>query len=352
MKRLIPALAIVGWAVLSSAQGFSHAQELAVPTYYCTTSEIAAHSCAKWGCPALFAYAPDTLLYVLGTTTGDRDQGSDQWLLVDDLFQDEPVYIHSAYAQVCEPESWQIKPVIPTVSETARAIYRRGLEMGNDPTHFSKVGDCQNVVDYYLAEFDFPPQYDLGPFAQLQSTIDQFSGSWSRVSAAVEGGYTVASVHSPLWANPELCETGETPLECEERLFNPSIVIISMETWNRDSFRPVSVYEEYLSRTVEFWIDQGVVPIVATKADNLEGDHSINAAITRVAETYDIPLWNFWLAAQSLPNHGLADHFHLKWARSFFNNPERLRDGWPVRNLTALQAIDAVWQAVSLPDGS
>ena len=58
-----------------------------------------------------------------------------------------------------------------------------------------------------------------------------------------------------------------------------------------------------------------------------------------------------WLAAQSLPGHGFdpawGDEFHLLWARSFYNNPLRLRDGWPVRNLTAPEALDAVWRGVT-----
>ena len=119
-----------------------------------------------------------------------------------------------------------------------------------------------------------------------------------------------------------------------------------METWWQQ--RPASEYEAYLSQIVEFWIAQGVVPIVGTKADNLEGNNGINAAIVRVADKYQIPLWNFWLAVQSLPGHGLTeDGFHLTFARDFFNDPERLANGWPMRNLTALQTLDAVYRALN-----
>jgi hypothetical protein len=354
MKRITLTFAIIAVAMLVSLAPMQpaerlHAQDPDTVTYRCTTHEVGVRACTQWNCEVLYLYSPDTLVFVTGTETGDREAGSDEWLRVEDPVLHQDGYIHSQYTRTCEPENWQIAPVIPEISAAAREIYQRGLEQGNDPAAFSKVGDCQNVVNYYLGMFDTPMQYDLGPYIELQTTIDQFGGSWSRISAAVEAGFTVASVLSPLWADPEMCESGETPLECEERLHNPSIAIISMETWNRETQQPTSVYEDYLSKTVEFWIERGVVPIVATKADNIEGDNSINAAIARVAETYDIPLWNFWLAAQSLPNHGLADHFHLRWARSFYNNPERLRDGWPVRNLTALQVINAVWQA-AVPD--
>ena len=90
-----------------------------------------------------------------------------------------------------------------------------------------------------------------------------------------------------------------------------------------------------------------VIPILATKADNLEGDHSLNEVIARVAFQYDIPLWNFWAAVQSIPFKGLTeDKFHLTFGKNYFDDPVEMENAWPIRNLTALQAIDAVWLAM------
>lgn len=354
MRPIKLAALVLTLIALSGAGIAPHARLYAQPAaaYWCTNADVDVRACARWhDCDILFRYSPDTLLIVQGMETGDREAGSDQWLRIEDPVLKQQGYIHTTQAHECTPASWQTKPVIPPVSETAREIYARGLEQGNDPHAFSKVGDCQNVTAYFLSNFDEPGQYDLGPYQDLQAVIDQFRGSFTRQSASVQAGYTVASALSPLWADPALCESSETPLACEDRLHNPSLAIISMETWNRTGEQPVSLYEDYLSQVVEYWIGQGVVPILATKADNKEGDGSINAAIVSVAERYDVPLWNFWLAAQSLPGHGFdpawGDDFHLLWARSFYNNPDRLRDGWPIRNLTALQAIGAVWQGVS-----
>lgn len=244
------------------------------------------------------------------------------------------------------PDWWKEMPVIPIVSDTAREIYRRGIEMGNNPNAFAKVGDCQNVSSFFLGIFDKPDEYILGDdYAYLQETIDHFAGSFERNSEAVDNGFNVASVLSPLWASRR-CDPTESPNECENRLHNPSIVFISMETWW--SGENASIYEGYLSEIVEYWISEGVVPILATKADNLEGNHGINRAIATVARRYDVPLWNFWLAVQDLPNGGLTeDGFHLTFARNFFNDPQRLKYGWVIRNLTALQALDAVWRGVN-----
>ncbi len=247
------------------------------------------------------------------------------------------------------PDEWKSLPVIPTVSQTARNIYQHGLAMGNDPHAFSKIGDCQSVTVYFLGHFDKPGQYDLGPYASLQETIDWYSGSFGRDSLAVKGGFNAAAILSPLRADPAQCNAGENPVACELRVHHPSVAIISLEEWWAG--HPEN-YEKYMRQIIEYTIEQGVVPIVATKADNLEGNHLINQTIAKLAREYDIPLWNFWASVQELPNHGLAEYdvfgavdmFHLTHSEGFYfyNDPQAEQSGWSVRNLTALEALDAV----------
>lgn len=251
-----------------------------------------------------------------------------------------------AHGQDLPPEKWQEWPVLPVVSEHAVEIYRAGIAQGNDPKHFSKVGDCQNIHQYFLGLYDSTGTYRLGEkYEYLQETLDYFSGNWSRLSEAVRTGFNVASVLAPLQANPENCLPVETPLACEIRIWNPSIVIISMETWTAE--RPVQAYDDYLRQIVEYAISKNVLPIVATKADDLEGDNSINQIIANVAADYDIPMWNFWAATQPLTDQGLEeDRFHLTNGPNFFDSAESMDLGWPVRNLTGLLTIDTVWRAV------
>jgi hypothetical protein len=252
------------------------------------------------------------------------------------------------------PDDWMTLPVIPSVSQNAKSIYQRGLTMGNDPHAFSKVGDCQSILTYFLNYFDMPGYYDLGSYSSLQQTIDWYEGSFSRESLAVKGGFNAAAILSPLRADPQQCKPDENPIECEFRLHHPSVVIISLEEWWAG--HPEN-YESYLRQILDYTIEQGVLPIIATKADNLEGNNLINQTIARLANEYDIPLWNFWLAVQSLPNHGLiaynssgeADMFHLTHSEGyyFYNDPANMQSGWSIRNLTALQALDAVRQALN-----
>jgi hypothetical protein len=230
------------------------------------------------------------------------------------------------------------------------AIYARGMELGRDPHSLTIIGDCQNIPEFYLGGFEDPAQYNLSEFTYLQETIDNYAAanSFTRERITANPGYNVASVLSPLWTESEACDTRENPLECELRVNNPSVAIISMETWWYD--RPADSYAAYLRQIVEFLIDNGVVPIVATKADNLEEDWGINAAIVQVAHEYDIPLWNFWASVQHLPGQGLrvdeGDYFHLTYNGPWFHFYQ-LDSAWTIRNLTALQSIDAVYRAVN-----
>ena len=246
------------------------------------------------------------------------------------------------------PDAWKSMPIAPVVSSRMIALYQAGLAAGRDPNRFSKIGDCQNITTYFLASFDNPKEYQLGSqYGYLQSTIDHFAGSWSRQSLATKGGENVASALTPFWSDPKKCNSGETPIACEIRVNNPSIVTVSFEeSWNGN----LVTYNEDLRKVVEYILSQHVVPILATRAEVPGSENSINEVVTRIAYDYQVPLWNFWTATNPLPSHGLvADGFHLTQGRDLFvfNNPNDMEAGWPWRNLTALEAIDAVYRTVS-----
>jgi hypothetical protein len=216
-------------------------------------------------------------------------------------------------------------------------IYRAGLAMDLNRHALSKIGDCQSIREVLLGMYDHPGRYKLpAKKPYLAETIQQFSGSFDRDGNGVKGGYNAAAVLSPLWADPEACQPGETPLACELRTQRPVFALISLEVWWKG--RTPERYEQYMRLIIEQLIANGTVPILSTKADNVEGDHAINLATARLAYEYDLPLWNWWRAAQSLPNRGLdptrPDGFHLSI------------ESWPLRSETALETLDALWRGL------
>ncbi len=235
--------------------------------------------------------------------------------------------------------------VLPQVSERAREIYRLGLALGNNPQAFSKVGDCLSVPPFFLAGFENPRNYRLGTeYAYLQEAIGQFAGSFARPSQAARIGFTVNSALDPARADNQFCQRGESPLACEYRLNRPSFAFISLGTngdWLTDA-----QYESGLRQIITVSVESGVVPILATKADDLDGGR-FNQIVRALAAEYQLPLWDYRLAVEGLPNHGLGtDAAHLQWAPSYFDDPSRIWSGWQIRNLTALQALDRVWRGV------
>jgi len=244
------------------------------------------------------------------------------------------------------PIAWQDLPVIPTLSDRAREIYQSGLGQGNNAHAFSKLGDCESQAVWYLTDFDHGPgAYSLGSYEYLQPVIDYFPGSFARLSLAAKSSFNAASLMNPLWANRSVCQEDESPLACEVRVWRPSLALVMLGT--NDSPRPAS-FEGNLRKVLDYLVARGVLPVLATKADNLEGDGSINDTIARLAAEYDIPLWNYWRAMQPLPHHGLLDDgAHLTVGPNRFDDPRAMESGWAIRNLTALQALDAVWRGVT-----
>jgi hypothetical protein len=242
-------------------------------------------------------------------------------------------------AQTRDPQDWMNWPVVPEITPRARQIYAQGMALGNNPHHLTKIGDCQGILEVLMGVYDIPGSYRLAPNEQnLQETIDYFRGSFYRNGYALKGGFDAPAVFDPTRADPDWCLPGETPLECEFRIYRPAFVLITLEYTYPG--RDAENYTAYIRRIVEFAIAHGTVPILSTKADNVENDHSINLASARLAVEYDLPLWNFWRSVQYLPNHGLDssagrnDGFHISYA------------AWSVRSKTALRTLDSLWRGV------
>ena len=233
------------------------------------------------------------------------------------------------------------------VTAHARQIFLAGQALGNHVDVFSKVGDSNTDNPAFLTPFD-QGNYNLGSYGDLALTINYFKGSFARTSAAAVGGFSTAKVMDP--ANDRAgCASGETPLACEYRTNKPSVALILLGTGDQHSWQG---FEARYRTIIEYTIAQGIVPVLMTKADDLESKEDTapagftNATIRRLAQEYDVPLLDLRQAVSALPNLGCGpDGFH-------YNSPPdgqtanfdaaHLQFGFNMRNLTALQALDAL----------
>jgi hypothetical protein len=226
-------------------------------------------------------------------------------------------------------------------------VYAQGQEIGRDPHSFSKLGDSIIANADFLTRFDLPGTYILGPYDYLQPVIDNFPGSWDRFGVAIRIGLRAWGVFDPAWANKEWCDPNEVLIDCEIRLNNPSILIIHLGSNDLDDN-----FDEFLRKTVERTLELGVIPVLLTKADRYESeDNRNNITIRQVAADYAVPLIDFDVVAETLPNRGIkeGDNVHLSGPLAHdYNLPVVYEKGHTVHNLTVLLMMDRIWREVMI----
>jgi len=249
--------------------------------------------------------------------------------------------------------------VISNVGSTSRQIFERGQQLGNRRDVFSKVGDSLTVATFVLYPFGWGT-YNLGPYQHLQTAVNFFSttnaregNSFANVSLAADNGWTTRDLLDPARARGGVCQAGETPLACEYRVVKPSVALILIGT-NDVASVPVNEYAGNLQRIVQITIENGIIPVLSTIPTRFGYDVTpYNQTIIQTAQANGIPLWDYWSAMQLLPNGGLsADGMHPSYpsetdfaAAANFTG-DNLQYGYVIRNLTALEALDAVWRYV------
>jgi LysM repeat protein len=237
------------------------------------------------------------------------------------------------------------------VRQNIRRIYRLGQALGNRPNAFSSVGDSTIEYPYFMTGFDHPGHYVLGPYGNLQVAIAYFAGSFDRQSMGVMRGLRASTALDPFWADKAVCNANESRISCEYRLNKPAIVFIRLGS---NEGQP-KAFDKYLRLIVDYWVAHGVVPIMGTKADRVEGpDNADNQIIRQIAVDYQLPLWDFDLIAQTVPG-GVVGHdgIHLTSYASYdFSSAEAFQRGYGLHNLTALIALNEVWQVLSIDTGA
>lgn len=234
---------------------------------------------------------------------------------------------------------WREWPSVPNLSAKARDILQVAAQNPSLDLHaFSRVGDCQLTTGTFLGGYvtgSYPVPDGFSP------TVDYFRNSFVTESITASNGLGVNSVLNPIFAagtGHNECGADETPLDCELRIRKPAVVMVAMGT-NWVPHAEVS-YEKYLRMVVDRILETGALPILATKADNIEQDWKLNEAAAQVAYDYDLPLVNVWRSVQDLPNHGLESP----------KNIYLTGDAWMRRNRIWLETLDSVQNAINFPN--
>jgi hypothetical protein len=238
-------------------------------------------------------------------------------------------------------------PTVPTSAGRMATIFQRGQSLGRNPHVLSKVGDCNSVEWLFLQPFG-QGQYDLDRYAYLQDVVELFSDSFAYKTYAAYNGLNARAVLNPLWSNPAVCLEGESPLQCEYRLHNPSVAVIMFGSNDVLALTPAQ-FDQGLRRVVYETIQVGIIPVLSTFPRYIAlPDRSIlfNQIVVRVALDFNIPLMNLWLALEPLPSHGIDDDgYHLNGPltrAADFSSERNLQTGYPLRNLITLQTLDVI----------
>jgi hypothetical protein len=275
--------------------------------------------------------------------------------------QEDPTPVVTAQQVVAPTASRRAIPdnVIPlpdAVVDNIQQIYRRGQDMGNRATVFSKVGDSITVNANFLAPFG-DELYDLGEYAYLQAIVDYFnqsiarrSNSFYNRSIAAAQGWAAWGALTPELQNEPDCQFYERPLVCEYRVVQPSFAVIMFGT-NDVGYRTVEQYRADMAQIIDISIQNGVVPILTTmppQPAQIGRVELFNDTLYVLAEDYAVPVIDYYSAMLPLPNYGLAwDNVHPSsppdgYEAAGFLSSANLRYGYVMRNLLTLQMLDSV----------
>jgi hypothetical protein len=220
-----------------------------------------------------------------------------------------------------KPSQLAVPKWITPVTASAKKLFA-AKSPNKDLTAFMVVGDCNSVPEAYTGRLAMG-LFDAGSAPQLAPAIERFAPSFARNSVAAFSGFNSASVLDPQWANPQFCMAGEGPLDCEMRRSRASIAFVALGTGDQFAWKD---FEIHYRAVIERLISNKVLPVLVTKADDLESQQGgapagfINDVVRKLGKEYGVPVIDFWAATRNLPDYGMRwegnENFHMSAAGS------------------------------------
>ena len=256
-------------------------------------------------------------------------------------------------------------PIEGDIQQTVRSIYRQGQD--NATTNagvFSVVGDTP--PGQFLAELgdnaaEFNGLEDAAALSDLLfyyvSTPLPTGGNSFQTGGALASSpnWRAQDLLDPALADPDLCQAGKSPLACELRVNQPSVIFVIVGRNDVLFNTPVDQFQAALDQIIQTAASQGTIPVLMT----IPGDVTIypnlpvyNTLIVRAARQNNIPLTNLWRRLNGvgpstvdpgslmLTSSGVGDQF---------TEAELATYGVPVRNLAALRMLQQLQLAVPIP---
>ena len=243
-------------------------------------------------------------------------------------------------------------PILPAITPRMRELYANNIAAGRDPHNFAKIGDCNTENRTFLGVFS-NGSYNLGDYGYLEDTISYYQqsyNSFSRESRSARTGHLATTVIDPIFADNIKCPNNMSMLQCEYHNMNPAVSLMSFGM--ADSYRmDAGTFRSAVNQIASDSLNQAVLPIFFTVPVNANGNPNFektmefNLAIVEVANSYGIPVVNFWLAGQAIPGAAAtADAIHPtsndNFAGDFRGYQNQL--GFTLWNLLALQTLDMI----------
>jgi hypothetical protein len=189
------------------------------------------------------------------------------------------------------------------VTARGRQLLQQAIKAGRDPRMFSIAGDSNSTWQRATGRIA-AGIFDLDKFGYLRTVITRFDPAFARVSAAVKGGIGAADMFDPAKVTAAGCLPEEGMFVCELRQSRAGIVFIQLGTGDKFTWRD---FEANTRRMIDHALAQDVLPVLVTKADDLEsiqggaGFNYINDTIRALANEYQLPLVDFYAASRNLP---------------------------------------------------
>lgn len=246
------------------------------------------------------------------------------------------------------------------ITSTSRRIFLAGQSAGNRANVFVRVGDSITISPNFLAEIG-NGNIELGAYGALGSVVSFYRGGSARngnsfltTPIAAGAGWATDQLLTPGYSFGEICGQ-ETPIACELRVTKPAVALIMIGT-NDSGSGDTDRFGANLRTIVETCINAGVIPVLSTIPPKTMSDDQaqrgilFNKVIRQTAQLYDVPLWDYYFSMEQLPAKGMSgDGLHPSvppGGSPYRFTTENLQYGYTLRNLQALQTLDALVRLV------